>query len=180
MDNRERLKNYLRGISIVFNNNGPKIKFNNQMNEYTSVNDTDQQIDNFINGLIGSFTDIQIKNALKNPSILDDIVIMLIKKITQNPNEPLWSIVEYQGKQYFIPSDEAIKKYNIQSQNSSGNFLYSDFEIQPLQPTKKNRFLSIFQGGRKSKRRRRTKSTFKKSGVKRRTKKSRCKKSCKK
>ena len=191
MDNKKRLKIYLRGVARVFNNNGPKINFdnNNQINEYTSVNVniTDQQIDNLINELIGSFTDNQINNALESPKVLDDIVIMLIRKITQNSNEPLWSIVEYQGKQYFIPSDEAIKKYNIKSKGENGNFLYSDFEIPPLPPkTSIFDILNFFKGkgGRKSKRRRRTKSTFKKSGakqrVKRRAKKSRCKKSCKK
>ena len=189
MDNREKLKQYLRGVARVFNNNGPKFNFdnnnNNQINEYTSVNVNirDQQIDNLINGLISSFTDNQINNALKSPKVLDDIVIMLIKKITQNSNEPLWSIVEYQGKQYFIPSDEAIKIYNIQSKGQNGNFLYSDFEIQPLQPPKTSIF-DIFnflkgKGGRKSKRRRRTKSRAKQR-VKRRAKKSTCKKSCKK
>jgi hypothetical protein len=176
MDNRERLKKYLRGVAGVFNNNGPKIKFKNKMNEYTTLNNTDQEIDNLINELIGSFTDNEINNALKSPQVLDDIVIMLIKKITQNPNEPLWSIVEYQGIKYFIPSEEAIKKYDIQSKGQNGNFLYSDFEIPLLESPNKSIFdiFNIFKGrgGKKSKRRRRTKSRTKsktKQRVKRRT-----------
>jgi hypothetical protein len=169
MDNRERLKNYLRGVARVFNNNGPKIKFEKQANDYTTFDYTEQQIDNLINKLIDRFKYNQIKNALNSPTQLDDIAIMLIRQITQNSNEPLWSIVEYQGRQYFIPPDEAVEKYSIKSEGPNGNFLYPDFEIQPLQPPKN----SFFQGGKKSKRKRRTKSTFstfKKSYAKRRVK----------
>ena len=159
MDNRERLKKYLREVARVFNKNGPIIKVNNPSNNFTTLDVTDQFINNTIEDLLNKFNDRQIKNALNSPTQLDDMVIMLIHKISGNNNEPLWSSYKYGDKYFLIPSDEAIDKYNIQSKGQNGNFLYSDFEIQPLQPPKKT-FFGIFQGGKKSKRRIRTKSTF--------------------
>jgi hypothetical protein len=155
MSSRERLDNYLMQIAKIFTNNGPNINVNN----------------NFITKFTDKITDREIEIALKNPSTLNDIVIMLIKKISENSSEPDWYIVNLNNKQFFIPSDEAIDEYNIQ-----GPYYNDAFKIEPL--SQKSRF-GFFQGGKKSKRRRRTKSGAKQRG-KRRTKKSTCKKSSKK
>jgi len=186
MNNREILHNYLRGVATVFNKNGPKISRMDRFNNFTTVDVTDQYINTTITDLLNTFNDKQIDNALnKTQQIgyisdeLRDIVDLLIYKITGNSHEPLWTIqTKTYEKQYLVPSDEAIEKYNLQSKKGEdGSFLNSNFEIQPLQPLqpKKSIFDNIFKGGKKSKRRRRIKSR-----AKQRVKKSTCKKRCKK
>jgi hypothetical protein len=155
MSSRERLDNYLMQIAKIFTNNIQKVNVNN----------------NFITRFTDKITDREIEIALKNPSTLNEIVRMLIKKISENSSEPDWYIVNSNNKQFFIPSDEAIEKYDI-----IGPYYNDDFKIEPL--SQKSRF-GFFQGGKKSKRRRQTKSGAKQRG-KRRTKKSTCKKSSKK
>jgi hypothetical protein len=190
-NNRERLYNYLRGVATVFNENGPKISRMEKLNNFTTVDVTDQYINTTITNLLNTFDDNQIDNALNKTlrlgyisDELRDIVDLLIYKITGNIREPLWSeplwtiqTETYGKKQYLVPSDEAIEKYDLQSKKGKdGSFLNSNFEIQPLQPLQpKKSIFDIFKGGKKSKRRRRIKSR-----AKQRVKKSTCKKRCKK
>ena len=187
MNNRERLHNYLRGVAKVFNENGPKISRMEQLNNFTKVDVTDQYINTTITKLLNTFNDKQIDNALNKKlqfgyisDELRDIVELLIYKITGNIREPLlWTIQTetYGKKQYLVPSDEAIEKYDLQSKKGKDDsFLNSNFEIQPLQPLQpKKSIFDYFKGGKKSKRRRRIKSR-----AKQRVKKSTCKKRCKK
>ena len=157
MSSRERLDNYLMQIAKIFTNNTKNVNVNN----------------NFITEFTDKIKDREIEVALKNPQTLNDIVRMLIKKIANNTrDEPDWFIiVNSNNQQYFTPSEDAIEKYDI-----IGPYYNDNFKIEPL--SQKSIF-GIFQGGKKSKRRRRTKSGAKQRG-KRRTKKSTCKKSCKK
>jgi hypothetical protein len=140
---REKLKNYLMSIFNVFSSNVPQIII------------PKESIIDFTNGL----TDEQIQRALKISGTLDDIIINLIRKFTKEKGEPLWSIQSYGEKQYFVPSDEAIDKYNLQSKGEDGYFLNSNFEIQPP-----------LRGGKKSKRRRTRSKSRTKRRVKRRVK----------
>ena len=179
---RERLTIYLSGIAKIFNNNGPKIKSETQTNEYTTIDNTDTYLYNLTKNLVNKLNNGQVEKFLKDQSNLDQIVIILIQNIAQtqnqNESEPLWNIINSQGKQYLVPSEGAIQKYKIQSNGPNGTFLYSDFEIPPLKSLEQPKsFLSFFNGGKKSKRRRRIKT---KQRVKRRAKKSTYKKSCKK
>jgi len=154
---RERFNKYLISIFNIFSNNVPQIIIPKES----------------IIGFTDKLTYEQIQNALNSPGTLDDIIINLIRKFTNQRDEPLWGIQSYVEKQYFIPSDEAIYKYNLQSKGEDGYFLNSNFEIQPpLQPSlQKPKKKIFFKGGKKSKRRRtRSKSTYKKSYNKRRTK----------
>ncbi len=147
MNNKERLDNYLRRIAEIFTNNGPNINVNN----------------NFISAFTDKNTDREIEHALNNSQNLNEIVRRLIKKISENSSEPDWYIVNFNNKQFFIPSEEAIDKYNIQ-----GPYYNDNFEIDPLLPEKKYR-LGFFKAGKKSKRRRRTKRRKTKSYKKRRS-----------
>ena len=147
MSNKKRLDNYLIQILEVFNNNGPKFRVNNE----------------FITRFTDKITDREIEHALNNPAALNDIVRMLIKKISNNSSEPDWFIVNSNNKQFFIPSDEAIDEYNI-----TGPYYNDNFEIEPLSLEQKSRF-GFFKGGKKSKRRRRTKRRKTKSYKKRRS-----------
>jgi hypothetical protein len=180
---RERLTIYLSGIAKIFNKNGPKITGETQVNEYTTINNTDTYLYNLTKNFVNTLNNGQVEKFFKDQSNLDDIVIILIKKISGKQDEPLWSVVNFQGKQYFIPSEGAIQKYNIQPEGQNSNFLTPEFQIPPLEPESepaKSFFsFSFFKGGKKTKRRRYTKSKSKQR-VKRRAKKSTYKKSYKK
>jgi len=176
---RERLTIYLSGIAKIFNKNGPKITGETQVNEYTTINNTDIYLYNLTKNFVNTLNNGQVEKFLKDQSNLDDIVIILIKKISGKQDEPLWSVVNFQGKQYFIPSEGAIQKYNIQPEGQNSNFLTPEFQIPPLESEPAKSFFSFFKGGKKTKRRRHTKSKSKKR-VKQRAKKSTYKKSYKK
>lgn len=163
-ENKNKLSDYLTTVVIVFNKNGPKITKNEQVNNYTEINNTQQYIDSFVKTFVNTLNDNQIEKALNDLDVLNQIVLLLIKKITKNDNEPIWSIVDSGNGYYFIPSEDAIKKYNISSDIS---FYNNNFKIQPPQPKSQQPqsfFKNFFSGGKKSKKRRpKLKNNYKKT-----------------
>lgn len=176
-ENKNKLSDYLTTVAIVFNKNGPKITKNEQVNNYTEIDTTQQYIDSVVKTFVKTLNGNQIEKALNDLDFLNQIVVLLIKKLTNNDNEPIWSIVDTGNGYYFIPSEDAIKKYNISSDIS---FYNNNFKIQPPEPKSQQPqsfFKSFFSGGKKTKKRRpKLKNNYKKQKIKKQKTKNKNKK----
>jgi hypothetical protein len=156
----KEIRSFLRECINIFVTKGQK---NNILND----SDYNNKLDTAITYVLTT-SEYNPKSREYSDVNYSELANYAIKKFSANKNEPEWNIISRQSKLYFLPSEDAIEKYEIE-----GDGFNSDYEINFSSPSSPSSPISVSDLFNKGGKRRSKRRTYKKQIYKRRVTKRR-------